>query len=68
MSIQIKGTSHRRVGIDDKTGEFVVFHRTSSSVFHGHVRAWKDLTTQMQNALRKAGIIDRKGNILIGDQ
>jgi len=68
MSVQVKGTSPRRVGIDYKTGEFAVFDQTSSGVFHGHVRGWKDLTSQMQNSLRKSGMVDRKGNILGGGQ
>lgn len=67
MSVQVKGTSPRRVGIDYKTGEFAVFDQTSSGVFHGHVRGWKGLTSQMQNALRKSGMVDRKGNILGGN-
>ena len=68
MSVQVKGTSPRRVGIDYNTGEFAVFDQTTSGVFHGHARGWKDLTSQMQNALRDAGMVDRKGNILGGGQ
>ena len=67
VSVQVKGTSPRRVGIDYETGEFAVFDQTSNGVFHGHVRDWKDLTSQMQNALRNAGMVDRKGNILGGN-
>ncbi len=67
-SVQVKGTSPRRVGIDYETGEFAVFDQTSNGVFHGHVRGWKDLTSQMQNALRKLGMVDRKGKILGGSQ
>ncbi|MBB5321167.1 RHS repeat-associated core domain-containing protein [Marinobacter oulmenensis] len=68
MSVQVKGTSPRRVGIDYETGEFAVFDQTTNGVFHGHVRGWNDLTSQMQNALRKAGMVDRKGKILRGGQ
>ena len=68
VSVQVKDTSPRRVGIDYQTGEFTVFDQTSAGVFHGHVRSWNDLTSQMQNALRKAGMVDRKGNILGGGQ
>ena len=64
VSVQVKNTSPRRVSVDYKAGEFTVFDQTSSGIFHGHVRGWKDLTSQMQNALRKAGMVDRKGNIL----
>ena len=65
MSVQVKETSPRRVGIDYKKKEFVVFDRTQGDKYHGHVRAWKDLHTDMQNALKKAGMVDNKGNILI---
>jgi hypothetical protein len=68
MSVQVKDTSPRRIGIDYKAGEFSVFDQTSNGIFHGHVRSWKDLTTQMQNALRRAGMVDKKGNILGGGQ
>jgi len=68
MSVQVKANSPRRVGIDYQTGEFVVFDQTSSGIFHGHVRGRKDLTNQMQNTLRKSGMVDRKGNILGGGQ
>jgi hypothetical protein len=68
MSVQVKDTSPRRIGIDYKAGEFSVFDQTSNGIFHGHVRSWKDLTAQMQNALRRAGMVDKKGNILGGGQ
>jgi hypothetical protein len=32
--------------------------------FHGHVRSWDQLTSEMQNALRRSGLVDRKGRIL----
>lgn len=61
-SVQVKETSPRRVSVDPQTGEFVVFDRTLGDVYHGHVRAWKDLTSDMQNALVRGGYVDRKGN------
>jgi hypothetical protein len=75
-SVQVKGTSPRRIGIDTENNEFVVLDRTRqvpcgcgdgdgfNNLFHGHVRAWDDLEDVMQNALRRAGMVDRRGNIL----
>ncbi|MEJ2454152.1 MAG: hypothetical protein P8103_08365 [Candidatus Thiodiazotropha sp.] len=65
-SVRVKSTSPRRIGIDYQAGEFTVFDQTSNGLFHGHVRSWKDLTPQMQNALRKAGMVDKKGIIILG--
>ncbi|MBK1977271.1 hypothetical protein ACRS2S_05700 [Achromobacter xylosoxidans] len=64
-SVQVKQTSTRRIGIDYKTREFVVFDETKKSVYHGHVRSWKKLHPDMQNALTRAGMVNRKGKILI---
>ena len=61
-SIQVKGTSPRRVGVDKANGEIVVFDRTSEGIFHGHVRSFKDLTSQQKNAIRNSGLVDKKGN------
>lgn len=61
-SIQVKSTSTRRIGVDKANGEIVVFDQTSDGIFHGHVRAFKDLTSAQQNALRNAGLVDKKGN------
>ncbi|MEU4341497.1 hypothetical protein AB0H00_09535 [Nocardia sp. NPDC023852] len=65
-SVQIKPTSSRRVGYDSETGEFDVFDETypESGIFHGHKRAWDELTQEMQNALIKAGVVNRKGKPL----
>ena len=68
-SIQVKPTSPRRVGIDND-GNFVVLDRdtigqgSNPDIFHGHVRTWDDLTTDMQNALIEAGQTTRKGKVL----
>jgi hypothetical protein len=40
----------------------VALDQTSPEVFHGHVH----LATQMQSALRKAGLVNKEGKI-IGD-
>ena len=74
-SVQVKGTSPRRVGVDRDSGEIVVLDRTRqaacgcdgaggvNNIWHGHVRPWGDLHVDMQNALRRGGLVDRKGNI-----
>lgn len=64
MSIQIKETSPRRIGIDYSTSDFVIFDQTIGNKYHGHVRSWKDLHIDMQNALKKAGMVDNNGKIL----
>ncbi|MCA9550298.1 MAG: hypothetical protein KC933_09700 [Myxococcales bacterium] len=63
-SVQVKDTSTRRIGVDKATGEFVVLDEHLPGKFHGHVRSWGDLTSQMQNALRNAGLVNGRGKIL----
>ncbi|MBG9795002.1 hypothetical protein ABD76_22045 [Paenibacillus dendritiformis] len=60
-SYSIGPNTDRRIGISD--GEFVVLDKTSEGLYHGHVRAWSELTPTMQSILRKAGLVDKKGNI-----
>ncbi|QLB42325.1 VENN motif pre-toxin domain-containing protein [Mannheimia pernigra] len=62
-SIQVKATSTRRVGVDKLTGEYVVFDQTEKNIYHGHVRNWNELTTEMKNALKEAGLVNDKGKI-----
>jgi hypothetical protein len=64
MSIQIKDTSTRRIGIDYKTDEFVVFDNTIKNTYHGHVRTWNELTQEMKNTLIKNGVTDKKGKVI----
>ena len=66
LSVQVKPTSPRRVGIDYDAGDFVVFDRTINSTYHGHVRPWKDLHPDMQKALIRSGMVDKRGNIVGG--
>ena len=63
-STQVKDTSPRRVGVDAANDEIVVLDETSKGVFHGHVRAWDELTSQMQNALKDAGLTSPNGAII----
>lgn len=67
-SAQIKPTSTRRVGVDAKNNEIVIFDEThpGTGVFHGHVRSWDELRTDpvIQNALKRAGLVDSRGRII----
>jgi hypothetical protein len=60
-SVSIGKNTTRRVGISNN--QFVVFDETSKGVFHGHVRTWAELSQSMQSALRKAGLVTKKGKI-----
>ncbi|MFJ1599219.1 polymorphic toxin-type HINT domain-containing protein [Streptomyces sp. NPDC088261] len=73
-SVPVKGTSPRRVGVDVENGEIVVLDRTvqrpckcggggTNDIYHGHVREWGDLHIDMQNSLRRAGLVDRRGRV-----
>jgi hypothetical protein len=48
------------------SSEIVVFDEThpGKGVFHGHVRPWDQLTTEMQKALVEAGKVTKKGKIV----
>ena len=61
-SVSIGKNTTRRVGISD--GEIVVFDETTKGVFHGHVRSWSDLSEPMKAALKKAGMVTKKGKII----
>src|SRR5262249_15806270 len=52
-SVQVKETSPRRVGVDKTNNEIVVLDQTRPGIFHGHVRQWSELTSEMQNVLRE---------------
>ena len=60
-SVPIGSNTTRRVGISD--GEIVVFDETTKGIFHGHVRSWNELTESMKAALRKSGMVNKKGKI-----
>jgi hypothetical protein len=55
MSVQVKPTSPRRVGVDPGTGEYVVFDQTSAGKYHGHVRTWDQLSPKMRSVIKKEG-------------
>ncbi len=65
--------SPRRIGIDVKNDEFVVFDRTGNKVvdkgvaggvFHGHVRSWDELDGAMQKVLEARGLV-KNGKITV---
>lgn len=67
-SVQVKDTSPRRIGVDPSSNEIVVLDRTKintdgSELDYGHVRSWEDLHVDMQNKLKREGLVDKKGNI-----
>lgn len=64
MFFQIKDTSTRRIGVDYKTNEIVIFDNTINNTYHGHVRSWQELTQEMKNTLIKNGVTDNKGKII----
>ena len=66
-SVQVKPTSSRRVGVDAANNEIVVFDEThpGQEIYHGHVRSWDELTSEMQNALRTAKLVDPHGKIIL---
>jgi len=62
-SVQVQETSTRRVGVDRVSDEIVVFDEHAPNIFHGHVRTWDELRPEMQNVLKRAGLVDGKGDI-----
>ncbi|MDQ0899517.1 polymorphic toxin-type HINT domain-containing protein [Paenibacillus sp. V4I7] len=60
-SISIGPNTDRRIGISNK--EFVVLDKTRDGIYHGHARSWGELDQKMQAIFRKAGLVDKKGNI-----
>ncbi|WP_171063966.1 hypothetical protein [Actinomadura soli] len=54
------------MGVDKENGEIVVLDKTHpyGKEYHGHVRNWDDLRDEMKNALRRAGLVSKKGKIL----
>ncbi|GHT69833.1 hypothetical protein AGMMS50239_37280 [Bacteroidia bacterium] len=74
-SVQVKPTNDRRVGVDYANNEVVVLDKTrtrnedGAELYHGHVRDWNDtskdgLNDEQKNALKEAGLVDKKGNII----
>jgi RHS repeat-associated protein len=61
-SVSIGENTTRRVGVSD--GEIVVLDETGNGVFHGHVRSWGELSEPMKSALRKAGLVNKKGKVI----
>lgn len=68
-SLEIAHTTPRRIGIEEDY--FVIFDQTHAAIanspaeFHGHIRTWEELTDAMQALLRKKGLVNAKGKILL---
>lgn len=67
-SVAISSNSGTRVGVDVMNDEIVVFMPHAPNRYHGHVRSWDGLTQAQKNALHKAGLADRKGNITVQEK
>jgi RHS repeat-associated protein len=67
VSLTVSANSTRRIGIDYAQGQFVVFDEHAAGMFHGHIRSWGDLTQAMQSVLRRAGMVDAHGSIILGN-
>lgn len=73
FSFQASSNSPRRIGIDVRHNEFVVFDRTGNKVvnkevaggiFHGHVRSWEELDAPMKRLLEERGLV-KNGKISV---
>ena len=73
FSFQVSNNSPRRIGIDVKNNEFVIFDRTGNKVvnkevaggvFHGHVRSWDELDAPMKKVLVDRGLA-KNGKITV---
>ena len=67
VSLQVGANSTRRVGIDYAQRQFVVFDEHAAGMFHGHVRSWGELTQAKQATLRRAGMVDSRRDIMLGN-
>ena len=63
-SVRVTETSSRRVGVDRKNKEIVVFMEHLPGVFHGFVVEWNDLERNVQRRLQKLGLVTSRGRIL----
>ncbi|HSC25175.1 MAG TPA: hypothetical protein VLB80_03110 [Candidatus Babeliales bacterium] len=61
-AFSIEGSQDSFIAIDGK--EFVVFYKTMTHEFHGHIRTWKQLTHFMKNTLIHQGLVRRSGKII----
>lgn len=63
-SVRISNASSRRVGVDRKNKEIVIFMEHLPGVFHGFAVGWKDLERNVQRLLQKLGLVTARGRIL----
>lgn len=62
-SIEVPGQTTRRIGVDPKTGEYVVFDEDRPGIFHGHTRPWNDDSRRGIDGLRDSWkrLLDKQG-------
>lgn len=68
VSRRISPNSNRRIGVDRENLEIVIFHahfvRDDEFEWHGFVVEWEDLKQAQRNALLRANLVNRRGEIL----
>ncbi len=57
-----EGIGRRRIALSDD--QFVVLTETMEGLYHGHVRVWGELLTEMRNVLIKQGLTTKSGKII----
>ena len=77
FSFPVSNNTRRRIGIDPRNNEFVVFDRTGNlvrdkqiigGIYHGHVRSWDDLSKDMKDTLKAHNVVDRRGRIHVDSE
>ena len=65
-SVEFSPYSTRRVAVDKKTGEMVIFaeHNVGKGDYHGYQVRWEELTEAMKSALIKSGQVNHRGKVL----
>lgn len=73
-SLEVPGQTTRRVSVDPKTGEYVVFDEDRPGIFHGHTRPWNDdsgrgiagMRDSWKRLLSKQGLVNYRTGKIIG--
>ncbi|MBO0827942.1 MAG: hypothetical protein J2P24_09180, partial [Streptosporangiales bacterium] len=73
-SLEIPGQSSRRISVDPKAGEYVVFDEDRPGIFHGHTRPWNDdsdrgiagMRDSWKRMLAKEGLVKYRTGKIIG--
>ncbi len=61
-SFEVPDKEKIRIALSDD--QFVVLTRTLEGLYHGHVRAWRELTQDMRNVLINQGLVKDTGKII----